>query len=83
VLFHELGQDLVLALQLGFKPLDLLVLGILDGLGLARAIEGQVRVLEEELLPGIEDVGLDAELITQVGKGLCPLSDYAAALQAP
>ena len=30
---------------------------------------GQVRVLEEKLLPGIEDVGLDAKLITQVGNG--------------
>jgi len=26
-------------------------------------------VLEEEPLPGIEDVGLDAKLITQVGNG--------------
>jgi hypothetical protein len=33
VLFHELGKDLVLALQLGFELFDLLVFDLLVGLG--------------------------------------------------
>jgi len=55
---------------LGFELLDLLVLGILDGPGLAaRAAvgEGQMAVLEELLEPVVELVGVDVEFIAQVG----------------
>jgi hypothetical protein len=57
VLFHELGKDLVFALDLGFELLDLGVLGILDGLGLAILGEGEVAILEEVALPEIEEAG--------------------------
>jgi hypothetical protein len=40
VLLHQLGHDLVFALELGFELFDLLVLGVLDGLGLAAVVEG-------------------------------------------
>ena len=69
VLFHEFGHDLVLACELGFELLDLAVLGILDGLGLAAVLEGSVAVLEELLLPAVEQVGVDAEFIAEVGDG--------------
>jgi hypothetical protein len=40
VLLHELGKDLVLALQLGLELFDLLVLEVLIDLGRAAVIEG-------------------------------------------
>ena len=56
--FHELGHDLVLAVQLGFELLDLLAVGIVAGLGFAAVgLEGQVAVLEELLEPAVELVG--------------------------
>jgi hypothetical protein len=67
VFLHELGKDLVLALQLGFELYDLLVFEILVDLGTASVIEGQVRVLEEQTLPGVEDRWIDPELIAQAG----------------
>ena len=68
--FHEFGHDLVLTHELGLELLNLLVLGILDGPGLAaRAAvgEGQVAVLEEFLEPVVELVGVNVEFIAQVG----------------
>ena len=38
--FHEFGQDLVLAGQLGFQLFDLPMFGVLDGLAFAAALEG-------------------------------------------
>ena len=67
MLLHELGKDLVLALQLGFELFDLLVFEILVDLGTAAVIEGQVGVLEEQTLPGVEDGRIDPDLIAQVG----------------
>ena len=55
--------------ELGFELLDLLVLGVFDGLGLAAVVEGEVAVLEELLEPVVELVGVDVEFIAQVGDG--------------
>jgi hypothetical protein len=67
VLLHEFAEDLVLALELGFELPDLVVLGILDRLGLATVVESGVAVLEELLLPAIEEVGSDAEFVAEIG----------------
>ena len=67
--FHELGHDLVLAGELGFELLDFLVLGLLDGLALAAAGEGEVAVLEELFEPVVDLVGVQIEFIAQVGHG--------------
>ena len=69
MLLHEFDEDLVFALELGFELFDLAFLGILDGLGLAAVVEGQVGVLEEQALPLVEAGGVDVELIAQVGDG--------------
>jgi hypothetical protein len=69
VLLHEFGDDFVLALQLGFELDDPECLGVLDRLGLAVGVEGDVAVLEEFFLPAIEEVGGDAELIAEIGHG--------------
>ena len=66
---HELGHDLVLARELGFELLDLLVLGILDGLGVTAILEEGVAVLEELLLPAVKERWRDAELIADGGDG--------------
>src|SRR2546430_4620086 len=63
---HELGHDVILARELGFELLDLLVLGILDGLALAAVVEGGMAVLEELLEPAVELVRIDVEFIAQV-----------------
>ena len=62
-------RTLVFALELGFEQLDLLVLGVLDGPGLAVVVEGGVAVVEELFLPAVEEVGGDAEFIAEVGDG--------------
>ncbi len=41
--------------------------GILEGFGLAIVLEGSVTVLEELLLPAIEQVGPDVQLIAEIG----------------
>lgn len=70
MIFHELGDDLILAAKLVFESADLRGL---DRLGLLGAFtvagEGEVAVLEEFLLPVAEDAGLGAVLITQIGDG--------------
>ncbi len=67
--FHELGHDLVFALELGFELFDLVVLGVLDGLALAAVVEGEVAVLEELFEPAVELVGVEVEFIAEVGDG--------------
>jgi hypothetical protein len=67
VLFHELGHDLVLALNLGFELLDLGVLGILGRLGFTAVAKGEVSVLEELALPVVEAAGGDAMLVAELG----------------
>src|SRR5438093_519962 len=66
---HELGHDFVLARELGLELLDLGLLGVFDGLGLAAAAiagEGEMPVLEELLEPGVKLVGVELVLIAQV-----------------
>jgi hypothetical protein len=69
MLFHELGEDGILALELGLEAFYFLVVGIFDGLGLAAVLEGGVAVLEELFLPAVEEGGSDAELIADIGDG--------------
>jgi hypothetical protein len=69
MLFHELGEDGVLALELGFEAFDFLVVGVFDGLGLAAVVEGDVAVLEELLEPAVDLVGIEADLIAEVRDG--------------
>jgi hypothetical protein len=66
---QEYVEDLVLAGQLGFELLDLLLLGVLGGLALAAIVEGSVPVLEELLEPGMDLVRIEVELIAQIGDG--------------
>jgi hypothetical protein len=70
VLLHQLGEDLVLAAELVLQGSDLAVLGVVNGLaGPARGSEGGVAVLEELLLPAVEEVDGDAVVLAQVGDG--------------
>jgi hypothetical protein len=57
VLFHELGEGLVLALNLGFELLDLGIFGIRSRLGFEAIAKGEMAVLEELALPMEEDAG--------------------------
>src|SRR3954462_3848390 len=63
---HELGHDLILALDLRFEMLDLSVLGVFDRTDLAAIVEGEVGVLEQLTLPLIEECGVDLELVAEV-----------------
>src|SRR3954453_21114983 len=68
MLLHQLGEDLVLALELLLEGSDGAVLGV--GIGLAAFVvagEGGGAVVEELLLPGVEEVDGDAEFFTDVG----------------
>ena len=68
MLLHQLGQDLVFALELGLQVGDLLVLGI--GAALAAFVvggEGGGAVLEELLLPVVEEGNGDAVSFADVG----------------
>jgi hypothetical protein len=53
MLRHQLSQDLILGLDLLFQILDTLLLGLL--IGAAFGLEGRPSVLEELLLPPVED----------------------------
>jgi hypothetical protein len=68
VLLHELGEDRVLALEFGLEVGDLLVRGV--GVSLAALVmtrEGGLAVLEEELLPRIEEGDTEAVFFTEIG----------------
>lgn len=67
--FHEFGEHGILALELGFELLDLLVLGVLDGLGGTAVVEGGVAVLEEFLEPVVDLSGKQFVLLAQGGHG--------------
>ena len=68
MLGHQLGQDLVLGLDLLLEVGDPLLVG-----GVVRLrflLEGGRAVLEELLLPAVEDRGLQAQFIAEVRDGL-------------
>src|SRR5215813_6303558 len=68
MLLHQLGEDLVLALEFLLEGSNGAVLGVAVGLAaFVVAGEGQVAVVEELLLPGVEEVDGDAEFFTDVG----------------
>src|SRR6266545_4301863 len=69
MLLHEFGKDFVLALEFLFEVFDLTFLGGLDRFGGAAVVEGEVAVLEELLLPAIEEGRGDAEFIAERGDG--------------
>jgi hypothetical protein len=69
VFAHQFGQDLVLLLQLGLEGLDLaLILGLLTGAG-GLGLEDHGALLEELFLPEVEERGLEAMLLTDIGDG--------------
>jgi len=64
---HEFGEDLVLGLELPLEGLDALRVGV--GLR-AFGLEDGCAVLEELLLPSVEEVGMDAGFLADLGDGL-------------
>jgi len=68
MLRHQLGQDLVLGLDFLFQILDTLLIGLLIGPGFS--LEDRRPVLEELLLPPVEDRWLDAQFIAELGDRL-------------
>ena len=71
MLLHQLGQDLVLALELVLEGGDLAVPGVLLGVAApAGILEGGGAVLEELLLPEVEEVDGAVVLLADVGDGL-------------
>jgi hypothetical protein len=67
MLLHEFGDDFVLALELGLQGGDPLALGV--GGAAVGAFEGGGAVLEELLLPGVEEGGLEMVLVAEIGDG--------------
>ena len=65
MLFHELGEHLVLLLQLGFQKGDPLLAGLDLFVGSGRRPEGRDAVLKELLEPAVEDGGVDLMFVTQ------------------
>ena len=68
MLRHQLGQNLILGLDFLLKVGDPLLVG-----GVVRSrflLEGGRAVLEELLLPAVEDRGLQAQFIAEVRDGL-------------
>ena len=71
MLLHQLGEDLVLALELVLEGSDRSVLGVLAGLAaLAGVVQGSGAVLEELLVPEVEEGDGEVVLLTDVGDGL-------------
>jgi hypothetical protein len=64
---HEFGDHFVLALELGLQGGDPLVLGV--GAAAVGTLEDGGAVLEELLLPGVEEGGLEVVLVADVGDG--------------
>src|SRR2546428_12735101 len=67
MLFHELGQDLVLLLQLGLQKGDALLASLDLLVGAGRRPEGRGPVVKELLEPAIEDRGVDLIFVAQSG----------------
>ena len=67
MLLHQLGQNLVLALELVLEGGDLAVLGVLAGLvAFAGVVEGGGAVVEELLLPEEEEGDGEVVLLADV-----------------
>jgi hypothetical protein len=67
VLFHQLGQHLVLLLQLGLQEGDALLAGLDLLVGPRRRPQGRRPVLKELLEPAVEDRGVELMLVAQSG----------------
>lgn len=65
MLFHQLGQNLVLGPQLLFQSGHALLVALLRGVALT--LEGGGTVFEELLQPVVEDAGLQLEFFTKGG----------------
>jgi hypothetical protein len=68
VLCHQLGQNLVLRLDLLLQKGDPLLLGRMVGPGFR--LKSSRAVLEELLLPAVENRGLQARFIAELRDGL-------------
>src|SRR6516165_3430145 len=64
MLSHQLGEDLILGLDLLLQVRDPLLVGGVVGWSLL--LEGGRAVLEELLLPAVEDRGLQAQFIAEL-----------------
>src|SRR5262249_54088960 len=64
---HQLREDFVLALELLLGEGDPLILGVSGASG--AGLEGGGALLEELLLPAVEDGGVDAVLVTPIRDG--------------
>jgi hypothetical protein len=71
VLLHEFGQDLVLALEFVLEGSELAVFGVGVGFAaLAGVLEGSGAIVEELLLPEVEEVHGELVLLADVGDRL-------------
>src|SRR6516162_3231057 len=68
MLRHQLGQNLVLALDLLLQKLDAFLLGLVVGAGFG--LESGGPVLEELFLPAVENRRLQPQFVTQLGDRL-------------
>jgi hypothetical protein len=71
VLLQEFGENLVLALELFLQGSDLAILGVVLGFAaMAGILEGSRAVLEELLLPEVEEVDGEVVFLADVGDRL-------------
>jgi hypothetical protein len=71
VLLHEFGEDFVLALEFVLEGGNLTVFGVEFGLAaFAGIVKGGGAVLEELLLPEVEEVNGEVVFLADVGNGL-------------
>jgi hypothetical protein len=66
VLLEEFGDDFVLVLQLLLERGDLAIFGVAGPFG--GPLKSSSAVLKEQLLPVVEDSGVDLMLIANIGK---------------
>jgi hypothetical protein len=67
VLFHQLGQDLVLGAELGLQGGDALLIALTAAVG-ATILEDRGAVLEELLQLAVEDRRMKAKFLTEIWK---------------
>jgi len=66
VFFHQLGQNLVLGLELPFQGSDAFLVALTVSIR-AMVLEGGGPVLKELLQPAVEDRRMEAEFLTEIG----------------